>query len=422
MTDRLKIFVAAAFGFGLGALVVSLSIVGAGWPWGEPRARTRDPAAAAPAGASYAEAVARASPSVLRVFGQKNGRLPGSVEPWASPSATPEPPAGLSRGSAVVVSDDGLLVTSGHLVAGADAIGAQAPDQGIVPAELIGIDEATDLAVLRLAEPAGPAIAVGDPAHLRPGDVVLAIGNPFGLDQTASLGIVSATGRSHLGLTDIEDFIQTDAAVNPGNSGGALIDTNGRLVGINTAIMSDSGLSEGVAFAVPADRVMRVVAAIAANGSVERGWIGIGARTLDATLAQRFGVRAPKGVFITRVLEGSPAAAAGLRVGDVIVKAGKQAVASSPALREAVIGSGAGSEIRLEIWRGSERLTARVQTQLRPNPAPPPSQRRAEAPGEGTADGPQAQPNSGRANDAQDSGARAVGSRGCAASTLPDGC
>ncbi len=413
MTDRLKILVAAALGFGLGALAIGLSIAVRGWPGTTAPAQLRAPASAQQAGASYADAVARAAPSVLRLFGARKGRLPSTVEPRTTPPATSEPPAGLSRGSAVVVSDDGLLVTSGHLVAGADAIGVQVPEQGIVAAELLGIDTATDLAVLRLPEPAGTAIALGDPGRLRPGDVVLAIGNPFGLDQTASLGIVSATGRSHLGLTEIEDFIQTDAAINPGNSGGALIDSSGRLVGINTAIMSDSGVSEGVAFAVPADRVMRVVAQIAAKGTVERGWIGIGARTLDATLAQRFGVRAPGGVFVTRVLEGSPAGAAGLRVGDVIVKAGAEPVASSPALREAVIDTGAEGAILLEIWRGSERLTTRVETRLRPRagaltPARPSDQsgdQSGDRPGDGTHRSP-------------------VGrvTRGCDALPTPDGC
>ncbi|MCG6943386.1 MAG: trypsin-like peptidase domain-containing protein [Thiohalocapsa sp.] len=366
MTDRLKMLVAGALGFGLGATAVLMATAVSGRLDGAARA----PAPPGPAAtASYAEAVARAAPSVLRVFAQHRVPAPSAAEEDAPPSAkpaTPQAPPGLSRGSAVVVSDDGLLVTSAHLVAGADAIGTQVPDTGIVTAELLGIDMATDIAVLRLAKPAGPAIGLGDPARLRPGDVVLAIGNPFGLDQTVSLGIVSATGRTHLGLTEIEDFIQTDAAINPGNSGGALIDTSGRLVGINTAIMSDSGYSEGVAFAVPADRVMHVVSEIAATGTVVRGWIGIGARTLDATLAQRFGVRAPGGVFVTRVLEGSPAAAAGLRVGDVIVKAGGQPVASSPALREAVTAAGAGGEILLDVWRGSERLSARVHTRLRP--------------------------------------------------------
>jgi S1-C subfamily serine protease len=361
MKDQLKTLVAGGLGFGLGAGAVLLAL--------SPDDRHGGAPGSAPPTAtiSYADAVAQASASVLRLFGQRYGSTPpggphGHMPPASGSARVP----GLSRGSAVVVSDDGLLVTSGHLVAGADAIGVQAADRRILDAALLGIDAATDLAVLRLGEPAGPAIAIGDPTRLRPGDVVLAIGNPFGLDQTVSLGIVSATGRSHLGLTEIEDFIQTDAAVNPGNSGGALIDSRGRLVGINTAIMSDSGYSEGVAFAIPADRVMRVVTEIASSGAVERGWIGIGARTLDAALAQRFGVRADSGAFITRVIEGSPAAAADLRAGDVIVRAGGRHVASSPALREAVIAAGAGGRIELEVWRGSEQFITRVQTALRP--------------------------------------------------------
>ena len=352
--------VAAALGFGLGAMAVLVALFAGDRPGGAPTI-PQPLLAAPPAPRSYADAVALASPSVLRVFGQRYGPSVGAPQAPA-PGHIP----GLSRGSAVVVADERLLVTSGHLVAGADSIGVQLTDRRILEAELLGIDAATDLALLRLAEPAGPAIAIGEPARLRPGDVVLAIGNPFGLDQTVSLGIVSATGRRHLGLTEIEDFIQTDAAVNPGNSGGALIDVHGRLVGINTAIMSDSGYAEGVAFAIPADRVMRVVTEMAAHGTVERGWIGIGARTLDASLAARFGVPAPSGVFVTRVIENSPAAAADLRTGDVIVRVGEHNVASSSALREAVIAAGADGRIELEIRRGSEQFTTRVRTAARP--------------------------------------------------------
>ena len=355
MTDRLKTLAAAGLGFGTGALCVWLALgLGAG------RAVPTADDFAAPA--SYADAVARAAPSVVRVFGQRLGPPP-SPAPGPQQGVLP----GLNRGSAVVVSDDGLLVTNGHLVAGADAIIVEAPGHGIQEAMLLGIDAATDLAVLRLPRAMGPSIAVGEPAQLRPGDVVLAIGNPFGLDQTVSFGIVSATRRSHLGLTEIEDFIQTDAAVNPGNSGGALIDSRGRLVGINTASLSESGRSEGIAFAIPADRALRVVQEIAATGSVARGWIGIGALTLDAALAERFGLRAEHGAFVTRVLEGSPAALAGVRAGDVIVEAAGRAVSSSPALLEAVSTAGDGAEITLGLMRGSEHLSTRVETRLRPS-------------------------------------------------------
>ncbi len=374
MTDRLKMLMIAGMAFSLGA--VSIALLTAGLGMRMPPTLGQTPGTTA-TGLSYADAVARAAPAVMRVFGQQRGSTGGSLGggslgsggPGRTPDAQPDTagPPGLSRGSAVLVSDDGLLVTSGHLVAAADAIGVQVPDRRILTAELLGIDAPTDLAVLRLHEPVGPAIALGEPEALRPGDVVLAIGNPFGLDQTASLGIVSALGRSDLGLTQIEGFIQTDAAINPGNSGGALIDTRGRLVGINTAIMSDSGYSEGVAFAIPADRVMQVVAAIAATGKVARGWIGIGARTLDTALVERFGVRAPRGAFITRVLPNSPAAAAGLRAGDVIVSAGGGTIDSAEALRRAVDTAATGGELQLSLWRGSERLTTRVRTQQPPH-------------------------------------------------------
>ncbi|WP_295542402.1 trypsin-like peptidase domain-containing protein [uncultured Thiohalocapsa sp.] len=356
MTHRLKMLAVAAAGFSAGAMAVVAILVVT-----RPGGSTAQPAPlSTPTTISYADAVALAAPAVLRVFGQRY------ANPGAAPSAQTGAAPGLSRGSAVLLSGDGLLVTSGHLVAGTDAIGVQMPDRRILDAQLLGIDAPTDLAVLRIHEVPGPAITVGDPAALRPGDVVLAIGNPFGLDQTVSFGIVSALGRSALGLTQIEDFIQTDAAINPGNSGGALIDARGRLVGINTAIMSDSGYSEGVAFAIPADRVLRVVAAITDAGGAAHSWIGIGAHTLDAGLARRFGVRAPRGVFVSRVFPNSPAAAAGLRPGDVIVAAAGEPVITSSALREAVIGAGTGGMLRLSVWRGSEQLTAEVHTGPRP--------------------------------------------------------
>ncbi len=365
MSRPLTMLMTGGLGFAAGAaavvFVLSLSEPAAG-----PTSRSA-PTPAQPA--SFADAVERAAPSVLRIFGRRTAAeaVPAPPAPSAFNRAPPvKAPPGLDRGSAVVVSADGLLVTSAHLVAAADAIGVEVPEQGIVDAALVGIDPATDLAVLRLDAPRPPAIDIGHPNRLRVGDVVLAIGNPFGLERTVSLGIVSALGRTRLGLTDIEDFIQTDAAINPGNSGGALIDATGRLVGINTAIMSDSGYSEGVAFVVPADRVMRVVEAIAREGHVARGWIGIGARTLDAELARRFGVRAPAGAFVTRVIQDSPAAAADIRAGDVIVKADEHPIASSPTLREAIIAAGSGREIPLELWRGSERLSTRVRTSLRP--------------------------------------------------------
>ncbi len=272
----------------------------------------------------------------------------------------------VSLGSGVLVSSDGLLLTNRHVILGASSIHAELADGRVLDVELLGVDAETDLAVLKATAADLPTIAVGDSDALRTGDVVLAIGNPFGLGQTVSLGIVSATGRGHLGLTGIEHFIQTDAAINPGNSGGPLIDADGRLVGINTAILSESGLSEGVGFAIPADMAMRVVQDIATTGSVERGWLGIAGRSLTPQLATRFGLRAPHGVLVTSVGEDSPAARAGLRAGDVVTSANGQLLRSSYELLDAVSQAGPAAEIKLQVWRGSKRLDTLAVTAERP--------------------------------------------------------
>jgi serine protease DegS len=258
------------------------------------------------------------------------------------------------------------LLTNRHVISGAASIHAELADGRMLDVELLGVDAETDLAVLRATAADLPTITIGDSDALRTGDVVLAIGNPFGLGQTVSLGIVSATGRGHLGLTGIEHFIQTDAAINPGNSGGPLVDANGRLVGINTAILSESGLSEGVGFAIPAELAMRVVQDIATTGSVERGWLGVAGRSLTPQLATRFGLRAPHGVLLTSVGEDSPAARAGLRVGDVVTSANGQLLRSSYELLDAVSQAGPASEVKLQVWRGSERLDTLAITAERP--------------------------------------------------------
>jgi len=328
----------------------------------------------APVERSYADAVAAAAPAVVNVYGHSGSAAPGQFPHLPADTAgiqRQRRPRGVtSLGSGVLVAADGVIVTNAHIVQHADAIRVELPDGRELDVELLGIDSETDLAVLRAStEARGERLApidIGDPEVLAIGDVVLAIGNPFGIGQTVSLGIVSATGRSHLGLTDIENFIQTDAAINPGNSGGALVDGRGRLVGINTAIMSASGRSEGVGFAIPADLVMTVVDQLVRSGEVRRGWIGIGGRSVTPALAARFALRAPHGVLISSVAEDSPAAAAGIRPGDVITRADGQPLHSSLALREHITGVAPGQAIALELWRGSERIAVTATTADRP--------------------------------------------------------
>ncbi|WP_462320283.1 S1C family serine protease [Halochromatium sp.] len=268
-------------------------------------------------------------------------------------------------GAGVVIASQGLIVTNGHLVRDRDQIRIELVDGRILPAELLGIDDATDLAVLRspLAEVA--PIALGDPSSLRVGDVVLAIGNPYGIGQTVSLGIVSATGRKQLGLTEVEDFIQTDAAINPGNSGGALVDTAGRLVGIATAGLSESGHSEGVGFAISSTLVMQVVEAIVEESTDDRlanqGWLGIGGRSVTQELEQRFGLRISSGVLVSSLIEDGPAAAAGLRAGDVITAFAGQQVGDASQLWELIRTTALEHEVPLVLWRGSKRIDLTVR-------------------------------------------------------------
>jgi len=271
----------------------------------------------------------------------------------------------MGLGAAVVV-DRGLLVTNGHLLSGADRIDARLADGRDLEVRLLGIDPATDLAVLASDDPdLPPPLIAADPHQLAVGDLVLAIGNPFGMGQTVSLGVVSAIGRHHLGLTEIERFIQTDAAINPGSSGGALIDTKGQLVGINTAILSETGVSAGIGFAIPVDLVLEVVGQIARTGQVERGWIGIGGRSVTPALAERFGLRTASGVLVSSVAEDSPAERAGLRTGDVVTRIDGEVISASAMMRDLIIRSGPDKTLSLELLRGSQRLEIQTTTARR---------------------------------------------------------
>jgi serine protease DegS len=332
----------------------------------------------APAVASYADAVARAAPAVVNIFSTKvttERRALAFRDPFLQqqlgrflPEQTRRKSA-TSLGSGVILSQDGLLLTNRHIIKGADEIRAVLPDGKDLDVRVVGLDPETDLAVLKANARDLPVIPVGRPAALRVGDVVLAIGNPYGIGQTVTMGIVSATGRSQLGIASIENFIQTDASINPGNSGGALIDAHGDVVGINTAIYSQSGGSEGVGFAIPIDLARDVMQKLVAQGRVVRGWIGIVGRTVTPQLAESFGLRAPRGVLVSTTMEDSPAEHAGLRPGDVIAKVEDKEVASTHALLEAVAEAGPGANIRLEVWRGSERIALHTTTIERPVPA-----------------------------------------------------
>jgi serine protease DegQ len=312
---------------------------------------------------SLSTAAQRASPAVVSISTSKAAaRNPHANDPWFrfffgdSPNAQPQ--AGL--GSGVIVSPEGYLLTNHHVVADADEIEVQLSDGRTALAQVIGTDPETDLAVLKINLPDLPVILLGNSEQLEVGDVVLAIGNPFGVGQTVTSGIVSALGRSQLGLNTFENFIQTDAAINPGNSGGALVDVNGHLMGINTAIYSRSGGSMGIGFAIPTSTTRYVLEAIVKEGTVTRGWLGVEPRQLNEELARHFGVRSTEGVVIAGVLQNGPAAMAGLRPGDVITHIQGQAIGSVSALLSTVAALPPGVPAEVSIERRDARQTLTV--------------------------------------------------------------
>jgi serine protease Do len=241
-----------------------------------------------------------------------------------------------SLGSGVIVDPSGLLITNNHVVSKADEIKVYLSDKREFKAKLVGTDSKTDLAVLKIEAGGLQTIPWSDSDKLEVGEFVLAVGNPFGLTQTVTMGIVSAVGRASMGIAEYEDFIQTDAAINPGNSGGALVNARGELVGINTAIFSQSGGSMGIGFAVPANMARSVLEQIIKGGKVVRGWLGVSIQELSPELATQFGLAEPRGVLVSDVLDGSPAKRAGLERGDVIVEFDGKAVENPTQLRNAV--------------------------------------------------------------------------------------
>ena len=277
---------------------------------------------------SFSSAVRKAMPAVVNIYTSqaiKHPRQPLMDDPvfryFFGEQGDPEVQRREGLGSGVIVSDNGYILTNHHVVESVDQIEVALADARKVPARVVGTDPDTDLAVLKIDLPRLPTITFGNPEHVRVGDVVLAIGNPFGVGQTVTLGIVSALGRTQLGITTFESFIQTDATIQPGNSGGALVDANGNLIGINTAIYSQSprGESMGIGFAIPVSIARQVMEQIIRDGSVTRGWIGVGGRDITRELAETLQIKAAGGALITQVVRGGPADQAGVKPGDVLV-------------------------------------------------------------------------------------------------------
>ncbi len=267
-------------------------------------------------------------------------------------------------GSGVIVSQDGYILTNNHVIADADEIEIHLYDERVMKAEVVGTDEASELAVLKIKADDLPVLAMADSDKAEVGEIVLAIGSPFGLGNTVTMGIISAKDRTDLGITGetgYEDFIQTDAAINPGNSGGALINLKGELVGINTAIATYTRGYQGVGFAIPTNLARRVMDSLVKHGELVRGWLGVGIQDIDAELAEQFGLENTKGVVISSVEDDSPAQAAGLKVGDVILKVNGKAVDTPNALRSVIGTTAPGTEVAIEIITGGEHKTLTVR-------------------------------------------------------------
>jgi serine protease DegS len=323
--------------------------------------------------ASFANAVARAAPSVVNIYTSKTRnrqRHPLLDDPFFrrffnSGSAPRQQRMESSLGSGVLISKDGYILTNNHVVYGADQIVILLYDGREASAKVVGNDPDTDLAVLKIDLPDVPPIPIGDPHNVRVGDVVLAIGNPFGVGQSVSQGIISATGRG-IGLNTFENFMQTDAAINPGNSGGALIDTRGNLLGINSAILNESS-SVGIGFAIPVDTAVRVMEDIVKYGKVLRGWLGVQAQQISPTVAAQIGLDPPRGLIITDIHMNGPAHKAGLMPGDIVTHINGRLVGDGRQGSNIIADLKPGDLIEMGILRRGEELTITAVAGTRPS-------------------------------------------------------
>jgi serine protease Do len=272
-----------------------------------------------------------------------------------------------SLGSGVLVKPEGIILTNNHVVEKASEVRVALADKREFPAKIVGTDPKTDLAVLRISGGPFPVLPMGDSDRVEVAEPVIAIGNPFGLSQTVTQGIISAVGRANVGITDYEDFLQTDAAINPGNSGGALVNARGELIGINTAIFSQSGGYMGIGFAIPSNMAKAVMEQILDKGKVTRGWLGVAIQDITPAVARSFGLVEAKGALVGDVTPSSPAAAAGLERGDVILRVNEKPVEDSGHLRNIVAGFPPRTTITLVILRHGKEQPVRVTVGEQPS-------------------------------------------------------
>lgn len=322
---------------------------------------------------SYASASAKAQPSVVNVFTSKQVKVPlhpllndplfrrflGERLPYATQRAS-------SLGSGVIISAEGYIVTNNHVVESADEIEVALSDGRTTSAQVIGSDPESDLAVIRVTMPKLPVAVLGNSEALKVGDVVLAIGNPFGVGQTVTMGIVSALARAQTEVNPFESFIQTDAAINPGNSGGALIDASGNLIGINTAIYSKTGASHGIGFAIPVNAVKLVMEQIIRNGAVTRGWLGVEMQNVTPDIAASFNLPVKKGVIVAGVVRNGPAHRAGMLPGDVLIEIADKPVSDSVAVINQIAAIEPGKQTSMVVVRRGQPQVLQVVVGKRP--------------------------------------------------------
>jgi serine protease DegQ len=326
------------------------------------------------AGDSFAPAAQRVIPAVVNVFTQQQIRSPNhpsSNDPvfryFFGDRFDAKPRQASNLGSGVIVSANGYILTNQHVVEAADKIQVALSDGRTLPAHVVGADPETDLAVLKIDATNLPAISFAQPDTLHVGDWVLAVGNPFGVGQTVTAGIVSALGRTHLGINTFENFIQTDAAINPGNSGGALVDAAGNLVGINSAIYSRTGGSQGIGFAIPVSIARQVMEQIVKDGGVTRGWVGVEVQDLSPELAESFNLKDVKeGALIAGVLKGGPADLGGVQPGDVLLAVNGSPVKDSSSLLNLIAALKPADSTHLTVARKNQSLELQIKVGRRP--------------------------------------------------------
>lgn len=331
------------------------------------------PANSVGAQSSYRGAAQKAMPSVVNIYTSKEiqrARNPLLNDPFLrrffGEQSNQRTERQSSLGSGVIVSAEGYILTNNHVVESADEIDVALADGRTAAAKVVGTDPETDLAVIKINLPNIPAITLGQPDDTKVGDVVLAIGNPFGVGQTVTMGIISALGRNNLTDNAFQNFIQTDAAINPGNSGGALVDINGNLLGINTAIYSQSGGSVGIGFATPVSTVKAVMEQIISQGQVVRGWIGVEPQDITPELAESFGLKQKSGAIIAGVIRGGPADKAGMKPGDILVSIAGKPVRDTTEMLNLVAQLKPGNTAKITVVRNKQEPTLEVTVGKRP--------------------------------------------------------